>query len=392
MRYLIAILVLATLQTPVELSAKRKKSKPAQTQVRAKPIPAPAPSQVVPEWQKELRAKIRDGLFPAWMQNQIKEDLEPFSEKGFTAEEVEGTMKEFQARGHADSLLLCKIVDNQFFCSPPIAEYDSRAHRFVSGITGLLKTVRVPDMQFIVYTSEAFLENDNQAPIFTWCKHTHKGKRAVNFPDYEALNGNYAFLKEVELGKALYPWHEKKNSAFWRGTLTGGWGELVDSMSLPRVKLAEVSYNFPHLVDAKLVGQIGDNDESELRKKTLAFKGEPLPISAHLQYKYQILVDGHVSAFSRFHWQLFSNCVIFKQTSPWYQWFYNQLRPYEHYIPYKSDASDLVGQIIWALQNDDKARQISENARKFAENNLKHADIMLYVYLLLSEYAKLQRS
>lgn len=163
-------------------------------------------------------------------------------------------------------------------------------------------------------------------------------------------------------------------------------------MHFPRIKLVQMAKEFPELVDAKLTGQIGNHPESSIRQKTLPYWVEgSLPISAHLQYKYQILADGHVSAFSRAYWQLFSNCLIFKQNSPWYQWYYRALQPYEHYIPYEADASDLAEKIMWAIQNDDIAHRIANNANDFAKNNLKHSDIMLYVYLLLNEYAKLQR-
>jgi hypothetical protein len=50
----------------------------------------------------------------------------------------------------------------------------------------------------------------------------------------------------------------------------------------------------------------------------------------------------------------------------------------------------LVEKIQWAIQDDDKARQIAQNAQHFADNHLKRSDLMLYLYLLLQEYAQLQ--
>ena len=46
--------------------------------------------------------------------------------------------------------------------------------------------------------------------------------------------------------------------------------------------------------------------------------------------------------------------VVLKQDSKYYEYFYKQLRPYEHYIPIKSDLSDLLMQIEWAKNNDNK--------------------------------------
>jgi hypothetical protein len=112
-----------------------------------------------------------------------------------------------------------------------------------------------------------------------------------------------------------------------------------------------------------------------------------VPISDHLKYKYLILVDGFTSAFHRGYWQLFSNSVLFKQTSPDFQWYYNALEPYVHYIPFENDLSDLIDKIKWAQEHDLVVQQIVHNANDFAHTHLTYADIMLYVYLLLTEYA-----
>jgi hypothetical protein len=49
----------------------------------------------------------------------------------------------------------------------------------------------------------------------------------------------------------------------------------------------------------------------------------------------------------------------------WYQW----LRPWQHYIPVASDLSDLIERIEWANRHQAECRRIAENAQQFA---LKH--------------------
>jgi hypothetical protein len=83
--------------------------------------------------------------------------------------------------------------------------------------------------------------------------------------------------------------------------------------------------------------------------------------------------------------------VTLKQESLWYQWYYRLLRPYEHYIPYEAEGADLIDKIQWAIDHDDEARQIARNANAFAKQHLKRSDVMLYFYLVLSEYSKLQK-
>lgn len=165
----------------------------------------------------------------------------------------------------------------------------------------------------------------------------------------------------------------------------------IDHMQLPRMKLVKIAEDFPHLINAKISGPIGDNYPSEIIIQTKPCVGNNLSISSHLQYKYQILVDGHVSAFSGAYWRLFSCCVMFKPISPWTQWYYQELRPYENYIPYQADTSDLVQNMQWAIEHDGEVFDIAQKAYQFANENLRHSDVMLYVYLLLNEYAKIQK-
>ena len=123
-----------------------------------------------------------------------------------------------------------------------------------------------------------------------------------------------------------------------------------------------------------------------VRRNYAEYFGRTMSISEQLQYKYQLLIDGNSCAYSRSYWQLFSNCVIFKQSSPDIQWFYGALQPYVHYIPLEQDLSDLVEKILWARSHDDEAKTIMLNARNFAEANLTREQVHYYLYLVLKEY------
>ena len=49
-----------------------------------------------------------------------------------------------------------------------------------------------------------------------------------------------------------------------------------------------------------------------------------------------------------------------------YQWFYDRLEPWVHYVPIKRDLSDLEAKVNWLRANDDKARAISQQGTLFA--------------------------
>lgn len=75
--------------------------------------------------------------------------------------------------------------------------------------------------------------------------------------------------------------------------------------------------------------------------------------SFSFQYKYQINIDGTVAAY-RLPYLLAGNSVVLKQDSTYYEHFYNELQPWKHYIPFKSDLSDLLEKLQWAKEHDEE--------------------------------------
>lgn len=97
----------------------------------------------------------------------------------------------------------------------------------------------------------------------------------------------------------------------------------------------------------------------------------------NVQYKYQLNIDGTVAAY-RFPYLLSGDSVVFKQNSPFYEHFYKQLKPMHHYIPIERDLYDLVDKIEWAKKNDQKVKQIAEQAQQFANKNLTPDNVLCY--------------
>lgn len=69
------------------------------------------------------------------------------------------------------------------------------------------------------------------------------------------------------------------------------------------------------------------------------------------QFKYQINVDGTVAAY-RLPYLLAGDSLVLKQDSIYYEHFYNELRPWEHYVPIRADLGDLREKIQWAREHD----------------------------------------
>jgi hypothetical protein len=94
--------------------------------------------------------------------------------------------------------------------------------------------------------------------------------------------------------------------------------------------------------------------------------------------------------FPGYQWRLLSGSLSFKQESDEIQYFYSALKPYEHYIPLRRDVKDLLEKIRWAKKHDEECKEIAENARAFALQNLMPNQIYAYLYWTLERYASLQ--
>merc|ERR1719456_2054789 len=97
-------------------------------------------------------------------------------------------------------------------------------------------------------------------------------------------------------------------------------------------------------------------------------------IDQQMQYKFITDVDGGSSTF-RLKNLLLTGAVIFKvesKDSPT-QFFYQDMKPMVHYVPVSLEflETDLVQKIQEMTENDNKAREIAENARRFAEDHLR---------------------
>ena len=105
--------------------------------------------------------------------------------------------------------------------------------------------------------------------------------------------------------------------------------------------------------------------------------------------KYKYLLDIGGNGYSgRLKYLLYSKRPILLIDRNYVEYFHDDLKPYEHYIPVKMDLSDLLDQVEWMKQNPDKCKEIAQNAYNFAIENFtkeKLIDRIYEVYKNLSE-------
>ena len=343
---------------------------------------------------ERLRQKIKKNEKPSWMLKRIKADLSLFSSTGITQQHLD-TLVENHKKTPDDQIVRYQIYNGlltiKYAHKRP---QDKRLDWLTRHFSALASAVKLPNVDFIVSLEDCaddfHKKYQVQCPLFAFAKDI-KSKSVVLIPDAITLKNCKKLVKDSHKGSKAYPWKKKKAQLFWRGASTGNIATVKKMMDLPRFVLTELSLLNPTFIDAHFnsLCQIDDAIKQTLEKK--GFKGDKVPIWKHMEYKFQLLIDGNSSAYERAYWQLFSNSVIFKQASPNIQWYYDELQPYVHFIPVANDLRDLIDQITWARNNDKQLKSIIRNANDFAEKHLHYDDMLHYMYMLLKEYSTLQK-
>lgn len=170
-------------------------------------------------------------------------------------------------------------------------------------------------------------------------------------------------------------WDDKVPIAIFRGASTG---KGVTIATNPRLKAVFISNKGDGtLLDAGITKWNLRMRKLENSRKLQTIDHKSLPfglvpfksIKEQAKNKYILHIAGHVSAF-RLSMELATRSVVLKVKSEWNVWYEDKLKEYVHFVPVKSDLSDLLTQIEWCKENDDKCRQIALRAREFYDRVL----------------------
>ncbi|KAJ7286916.1 glycosyl transferase family 90-domain-containing protein [Mycena rebaudengoi] len=189
--------------------------------------------------------------------------------------------------------------------------------------------------------------------------------RSVNAP-------RYSFKDNVR-------WEDKKPTAYWRGSTSGGNLDAQNYHSFPRIRLVDISLRRPDLIDAAITRLHNCNPDPSPDNFAVCpadeIKAEynvETPSQPHEEiYKYKYAIDLDGNGFSgRYFGLLRSGSLVFKVGRTSFfdiqadRWTHPPTQQYVHYIPVLPDLSDLEEKIEWAIANDEEARQIQANGHR----------------------------
>jgi len=155
--------------------------------------------------------------------------------------------------------------------------------------------------------------------------------------------------------KYLPSWETRSSELCWRGGCSG-----VGGLTSLRVRFVEHIYKYNPHTDVRL-----STWWSEHKNIPDYYFANRISYTEFLKFKIFFIVDGNCVASN--HMYGFASGAIPFVISNGMCWFYHLLIPYIHYIPINYDLSNLIEQIEWVNNNDDKAKEIANNALIFVE-------------------------
>ena len=203
----------------------------------------------------------------------------------------------------------------------------------------------------------------------------------VLVPDPVFLNsGGYA---EFRRSASVLPWSRRHDTVLWRGTSTGVGSVTTESMGADdprlrqRVRMCLILRSIPG-TDVKI--RKTEDDASPTDRDRLArhgLLGDKIRQADWGRYKFALDVDGHTNAWSNLFVRLLLGCCVLKIASAhgYRQWYYDRLKPWQHYVPVHADMSDLTDKIDWCRSHDAECAEIASAGRTFAHARTVESEI-----------------
>jgi hypothetical protein len=182
----------------------------------------------------------------------------------------------------------------------------------------------------------------------------------------------------ARMAVSIPAWENRIHKVLWRGSSSGikrYWPpKTPDDVSwLPRLEFcasAKMSKVAKH-VDVGVVKLVQIPDSEVIARLSASnLMAQPIDKSCFANFKAVFDIDGNGNSWhGLFSSLLTAACVIKVQSEHGLvQWYYDRLKPWIHYVPVKSDLSDLEEIVSWVLDHDDQARKIGQAGREFANS------------------------
>lgn len=167
---------------------------------------------------------------------------------------------------------------------------------------------------------------------------------------YDTGNWNKVCVELVEKTVVTHNFTEKINKIVWRGGIHSPQVEQSRMALLEFTKRQLETDEHGDWIDVHEVNNKDDPNHLELGELA--------------EYRYQLDLGGlSGTAWGGLRWKMCSGLLVFKVQSWASDWWYDTLSPWVHYIPVRSDVSDLYEQYQWAQEHPARAETMAEAGR-----------------------------
>jgi hypothetical protein len=201
---------------------------------------------------------------------------------------------------------------------------------------------------------------------------------SVRFPQHVGLPDphyfqNYGFATDMAVGKSAPRWEDRSDDIVWRGGMNGcGWASFSpEDMNRPavlqRIRMVMRLKDMPR-ADVRFVDLHPTTDDFGTLTSRRGLLGEPMAAQTWLQRKFAIDIDGYTNTWSNLLVRLLYGCCVLKVESQFgfRQWYYDELKPFEHYVPVSANMADFVEKIEWVRSHDVEAKAIAQRGQALA--------------------------
>jgi hypothetical protein len=309
--------------------------------------------------------------------------------KMITPEQRHTITKKLNNMIHSDKLRIMQcIVKKQ--------NLESSNFQMIQQYIHLLSEMKLPNGVFILNLTDAvILKNDGHEPFplvtgdvkldeYNFREYIpilgmsgEKRYRDVPIPNYDDVEIALSSQKQKEIHYFTTAWKDKKIiKAVFRGGPSGCGYTAETNM---RIKLAGMKSEY---LD---VGITTSGTSNSIQNQSIKFDPKyglgmmnlhhlkpvgRLTMAEQSKYKYIIHIDGNVNAY-RLLTTMCTGSLILRVSSEYRSWVDHLIQPGVHYVPVKSDLSNLHSCIKWCLKQDGKCEEIAKNGRELASSVLQ---------------------
>jgi hypothetical protein len=183
----------------------------------------------------------------------------------------------------------------------------------------------------------------------------------VNWPSANITNFKYSRM--LIIANSYIP--PRSNKIFWAGNINSPLADVIESKTRP--KLLSFGNANHHDFDIRHIGP----ENGQIPKSDLNY----LSINKITLYSYLLDIGGNGYS-GRLKYLMFSRRPILIVERKYVEYFYEDLVPFEHFIPVKEDLSDLLEMSQWLKKHEEEAKEIATNMFNYAIKNFTNSKLL----------------